>query len=141
MKAFSLLNPQEIIEFSEIQKLYNMQAFWGMSTSIDLRECDLLLINSKESITQYAIELCDLIKMKRFGDPQVVYFGEERRVEGYTLVQLIETSSITGHFTPVDGSAYLDVFSCSLYNPHEVTSFTQEFFKAKSISARVLFRG
>ena len=36
--------------------------------------------------------------MKRFGEPTIVRFGEEKRVEGYTAFQLIETSAISGHF-------------------------------------------
>ena len=36
---------------------------------------------------------------------------------GYSLVQLIETSAITGHFCDASGDAYLDIFSCKDFDP------------------------
>lgn len=126
--------------FATIQNLFNEKAHWGMSTAIDLSNCAEDLITSKDAITQYSIELCDLIKMKRYGDPQVVYFGEEERVAGYTLVQMIETSLISGHFAPHSKSAYIDIFSCSLYNPHDVALFTKDFFKASHFKMNLSFR-
>ncbi|MBX9977524.1 MAG: S-adenosylmethionine decarboxylase [Alphaproteobacteria bacterium] len=140
MNPFTLQPVTTIPPFSVIQKLFRERAFWGMATALDLKECGKDFINSKEVITQYSIELCDMIKMKRYGDPQVVYFGEEERVEGYTLVQMIETSLISGHFTPYSKSAYIDIFSCALYNPHDVAVFTKDFFKASSLKLNVAFR-
>lgn len=141
IKSLSLCQTHEIPEFKVIESLYNMKAFWGLSTTIDLEDCDVELINSKEAITKYAIEICDLIKMKRYGEPIVVYFGAEERVAGYTLTQMIETSLVSAHFTPIDGSAYIDIFSCSLYNPHDAIEFSKNFFKATDVNARTLFRG
>lgn len=54
---------------------------WGLLTSIDLRDCDPQKIRSREVITQFSIDLCDHIKMKRFGDPIVVRFGADPRVQ------------------------------------------------------------
>lgn len=69
---------------------------WGLLTSLDISGCDPEKIRSKEIITQFAIDLCEYIKMKRFGDPIVVRFGADPKVQGYSLAQLIETSMISG---------------------------------------------
>ena len=80
---------------------------WGLLTNLDIYGCNQELIRDSEKIKQYVIELCDLIGMKRFGECQVVHFGKEARVEGYSMVQLIETSLIAGHFANLTNAAYI----------------------------------
>ncbi len=114
---------------------------WGMISSVDLQGCDPELIRSKEKIKEYVVKLCDLIHMKRYGECQVVHFGEDERVAGFSMTQLIETSLISGHFANADNSAYIDVFSCKAYDPEVVAQFTKEFFKAQDCKTSVLLRG
>jgi len=104
---------------------------WGVLTSIDCYGCDPGLIRSKKHISKYVKELCKLIKMKRFGNCRVVYFGEDKRVAGYSMTQLIETSLISGHFANESNSAYIDIFSCSEYSSDLVVDFTKKYFCAK----------
>ncbi len=65
---------------------------WGLLTSIDLHDCDPVRIASKEVNNPVSVDLCNYIDMKRFGEPIVVRFGADPRVQGYSLAQLIETS-------------------------------------------------
>jgi S-adenosylmethionine/arginine decarboxylase-like enzyme len=104
-------------------------AAWGMLTSVDLQECDPTAIRSRERIRQYVVELCELIGMRRFGECQVVHFGEGR-VAGFSMTQLIETSLISGHFANDSNRAYLDIFSCKRYDPGMVEEFSKRFFRA-----------
>ena len=67
---------------------------WGMASAIDIYDCDPELIRDAAAIRRFVAELCELIGMKRFGETQVVHFGEDERVAGYSMVQLIETSLI-----------------------------------------------
>ncbi|MBH0184513.1 MAG: hypothetical protein HP477_03580 [Nitrospira sp.] len=82
---------------------------------------------------------CELIGMKRFGECQVVDFGEGR-VAGYSMVQLISTSLISGHFANDTNNAYLDIFSCKGYDPAVVESFSKEFFGAQRSLATMTLR-
>jgi len=107
---------------------------WGLLTSLDLYGCNPEIIRDEEKIRQYVIELCKLIDMKRFGECRVVHFGKDERVEGYSMVQLIETSLISGHFANLTNAAYIDVFSCKSYNPETIARFSKEFFEAKSMN-------
>ena len=86
------------------------------------------------------IEVCDLIRMKRFGEPQVVHFGPNDRVAGYSMTQLIETSLISGHFANEANAAYIDIFSCKEYEPGVAAEFTRRFFGADSVSFQVVLR-
>jgi len=106
-------------------------ALWGLLSSIDIYGCDPETIRDAEKIKEFVIELCDLIEMKRFGDPVVVHFGEDERVAGYSLVQLIETSLISAHFANQTNTVYLDVFSCKIYDPERVEAFSRNFFAGK----------
>lgn len=101
---------------------------WGLLTSIDIYDCDPATIRDAELIKRFVAELCDLIEMRRFGETLVVHFGEEERVAGYSMVQLIETSLISAHFANASNAVYLDVFSCKLYDPEVVAQFACKYF-------------
>jgi len=104
------------------------QSAWGIASSFDIYNCDPDTIRSAERIQQFVVELCDLIEMKRFGETTVVNFGENERVAGYSMMQLIETSLISAHFANKTNTVYLDVFSCKPYDPDIVADFAQRFF-------------
>ena len=113
---------------------------WGILSSVDLYECDPQIIRDAEAIKKFVAELCDLIKMKRFGETQVVHFGEDERVAGFSMTQLIETSLISAHFANQSNTTYLDVFSCKAYDPEVVTRFATSFFKAKRVKRQTINR-
>ena len=119
----------------------NVQGFaagaWGLLTSIDLEECDPALIRDAEAIKQYVYELCELIAMKRFGECHVVHFGEDERVAGYSMFQLIETSCISAHFANETNTSYLDIFSCKEYDPLVVSEFSKKYFKGGKLRMTV----
>jgi len=112
---------------------------WGLSASIDLQNCDPDTIRSREKIQAYVVALCDLIGMKRYGDCRIVHFGEGR-VAGYSMIQLIETSLISGHFANDTNRAYLDIFSCKGYDPAAAEAFSKAYFGATSSVSSVTLR-
>lgn len=113
---------------------------WGLYTSVDLKNCNPEIIRNAEKIHRFIIELCDLIDMKRFGEPQIIHFGPNERVAGYSMTQLIETSLISGHFANDTNAAYLDIFSCREYAPGVMAEFCQRYFEAESMTTHVLLR-
>ncbi len=113
---------------------------WGMSASIDLKNCDPEIIRNADKIKQFVRDLCDRIEMKRFGETIVVDFGEDPRVSGFSMTQLIETSLISGHFANQTNAVYLDVFSCKEYPPYETAEFAKEFFKSDYYEINITYR-
>lgn len=101
---------------------------WGLACSFDIHDCDAATIRDAEAIKRFVYELCELIEMKRFGECVVVNFGEDERVAGYSMTQLIETSLISAHFANASNVTYLDVFSCKPYDPAVVEEFAVNFF-------------
>lgn len=133
-KPFEQQTIGEIIKNSDIypiswKKEYEKKQPWGVLSSIDIYTCDPDIIRDALKIEQFARELCVLIDMKPYGKTQVVHFGQDERVEGFSMTQLIETSLISGHFANASNTAYLDIFSCKFYEPREVAEFAVSFFK------------
>jgi len=117
-----------------------MIADWGLHLILDLYDCDEFLISSKSKLREFVLELCDILDVKRYGDPVIEWFGNGP-AEGYTLVQLIETSLVSGHFAPSSRTAYIDVFSCKFFDPIKVQEYIRGFFKAKKVDSTLLERG
>lgn len=113
---------------------------WGILTSLDLYDCDPQTIRDAEKIREYVRQLCHLIAMKPFGECQVVHFGQDERVAGYSMIQLIETSLISGHFANLTNAAYIDIFSCKYYDPEDAARFSQGFFQASSLNVHTAKR-
>ncbi|HEY9152743.1 MAG TPA: S-adenosylmethionine decarboxylase [Anaerolineales bacterium] len=109
----------------------NVPQYWGLSSCIDLYECDLAMMKDADAIREFVKQLCDRIQMKRYGETQVVHFGEDPRVNGFSMTQLIETSLISAHFAEASCAIYLDVFSCASYDPKDTAEFALKYFKGK----------
>jgi S-adenosylmethionine/arginine decarboxylase-like enzyme len=101
---------------------------WGLASSIDIYDCNPEIIRNAEKIRRFVIELCQIIDMKRFGETLCVHFGEDERVSGYSMVQLIETSLISAHFANQSNTTYLDIFSCKPYDPEKTATFAKDYF-------------
>jgi len=125
----------------DAQKEYNKCAAWGMLTSIDAHSCDPELIRSKIGLQNYVDQLCSQIQMEKYGKTRIVHFGTNEDVEGFSLAQFIQTSLVSGHFSNKTNSCYLDIFSCSPYDPKVAAAFTASFFSAKNYNYSVLLRG
>ncbi|MFA5271817.1 MAG: S-adenosylmethionine decarboxylase [Candidatus Omnitrophota bacterium] len=114
---------------------------FGFELIIDLSGCDLAVMSSKKKLAEYADTLCKLIKMKKYGKVQLPYFGLEKpQTKGYSLLQFIETSSITGHFSEHWRKCYINIFSCKPYDHKLAAEFTKKFFGARHAKTRLLVR-
>ena len=136
-KPSESFNVDEIIKTPRLYPIswkseYKQKDPLGVFTSVDIYECDPKIIRNADSIRKFVKELCKMIDMKRFGECQVVHFGEDKSVEGFSMTQLIETSLISGHFANATNAAYLDIFSCKYYDPRYVAQFALSFFKGSN---------
>ncbi len=114
---------------------------YGMELVLDLYGCDPQIIRSEAALRRYVDELCNLIRMEKYGDCYLPYFGlKNEHTAGYSLLQFIETSSITGHFSEGKNAAYINIFSCREFDPEKATAFTKEFFKARRVEKRLYVR-
>lgn len=109
---------------------------------LDLYDCSLEIISSKEKIREFIDLLCPLIEMKQYGPLKIERFGQNSLFgEGYSFLQFIETSSITGHLIEINQSkAYINIFSCKHFDAIKAAKFTKEFFKAERMKKKIIYR-
>jgi S-adenosylmethionine/arginine decarboxylase-like enzyme len=112
---------------------------WGKHLILDAAGCSPKRISCPIVIGNFTRDLVKRIDMKAYGEPQIVMFGTGNK-KGYTLIQLIETSNIAGHFVEENNTMYLDVFSCKDFDAEVVKKLVHEYFHAQSFSSRVLLR-
>lgn len=114
---------------------------WGFHLILDVKECNVIKATNPKHIKKFSDELVKRIDMIPYGEPQIVHFcdGDQQKA-GWTLIQLIQTSNIMGHFVDHQGDAYLDVFSCKEFDPEIVLQTIKEYFSPKSINWRFVSR-
>lgn len=111
-------------------------ARYGYHLVLDIEECDPGLIDNPHVIRAWlrgaangAPGLVQRIDMVPHGEPHIETFAHDDPVTaGYTAVQLIQTSSITAHFSPYLRTAHVDVLSCRWFPPAVALACTLEFF-------------
>ena len=131
----------EILDTDIIKEKFIMDKIaWGMSSSIDCAKCDPELIRSIDAVKRFTAELVAYIDMRAYGPCHVVHFGEDERVAGLSMFQLIETSCISAHFANQSNNAYIDIFSCKQFDPYAAGKFCKQFFQAESISIKTNLR-
>lgn len=106
---------------------------WGQHLILDMADCNEN-ISRKESLLSFVTELVDAIDMVAYGEPIVEHFAtHSQEAAGYSLVQLIETSAISAHFSDHNRDVYLDVFSCKPFDNDIVVQVVDKYFEPKNI--------
>ena len=128
------------MEISALRLLYKKQRAWGLTASIDLSGCDHNLIQSPKAIRDFVNQVITKIGMKAYGPMHLKKFGDGS-LEGHSVMQFIETSSIVVHFDDKGGDrAFIDIFSCKFFDPNKAEKFAVNYFKAKKAKTKILIR-
>lgn len=115
--------------------------YWGYHLILDCRGGDLDAIRDRRTILAWVRRLVERIEMRSYGEPVCEHFAtHDPDAAGYSLVQLIETSSITGHFVDRTGDAYIDIFSCKYFDLETARSIVDEYFRPASVRVTYLTR-
>ena len=120
----------------------NEEEMFGQELTLNLYDCDLKKISSAREIKKFVVTLCDdVIHMKRYGKALIPHFGHDNPItSGYSLVQLIETSSVTAHFSEYKKSVYLNIFSCAWFDAKKTEAFCKKFFGARRVVSHLVKR-
>jgi S-adenosylmethionine/arginine decarboxylase-like enzyme len=121
-------------------------ANYGVELILDLHGCDVSKF-TRDSITRYFEQLCELIDMSReelvFWDDTGLPEDEKQtspHTQGTSAVQFILTSSIVIHTLDQLRAVYVNIFSCKEFDPKLAEKFTAEWFGAGDCSARFIER-
>ena len=81
------------------------------------------------------------IHMEPIGEPRIEYTaGEFPEKAGFTVVQVIVTSSIVAHFVDELQQIYLDVFSCKEFDSKVVEASVGKHFGVSTVRKYFLTR-
>lgn len=120
------------------KKIKNRKKILGMELILDLYDCNLKIITSKKKIQEFINRICRVIESKKYGPSLIKRFGSTRWGEGFSFLQFIEGSSITGHIVEPQRKCFVTIFSCKEFNPKQAANFTKKFFRAKKFKNRLV---
>jgi len=130
-----------VVEKPKTQNKHAECCYWGYHLILDCKGCDTKKLKDGKNIIAFVKALVPAIDMKAYGEPTLAHFATHNpHAAGYSLVQLIETSSITGHFAEEIGDAYIDIFSCKPFDMEVAKKVVDEFFGPEQIKTFFLTR-
>ena len=111
---------------------------WGYHLMLDCSGCEQ--IDSRENIYNFVTNLVKEIDMIAHGEPIIEYLLPGDPKQGFSLMQLITTSNICGHFMELDGTAYFDIFSCKEFDINIAQNIVKKYFNPKKVRVNFLTR-
>jgi S-adenosylmethionine/arginine decarboxylase-like enzyme len=116
-------------------------SYWGYHLILDCGGCDPVKMSDYKNVDNWIRKLVKDIDMQPIGEPRIEYTAAEFIDKaGFTVVQVIVTSSIVAHFIDNLGQIYLDVFSCKEFSQDIVEQSMREYFSAKTVRKYYLTR-
>lgn len=114
--------------------------YWGHHLILDCGGCDRDKITDRNLIDRWIRDLVKRIDMVAHGEPVIEFNGAYPNHCGYSVVQIITTSSITAHFIDNLNQVYLDVFSCKDFDVNIIRDCMKEYFNVTSMRQYYLTR-
>lgn len=115
--------------------------FWGYHLLLDCNDCNRAAITTPEVLRLWVKQLVLDIEMVPYKEPIIEHFGHnDPKLEGWTVIQLIETSNIIAHFNDHTGEGYIDIFSCRPFDIEAAERAVKQYFKPKYIRRNYLTR-
>ena len=85
---------------------------WGFELLVDCTHCQTDVIVDKEKLIKFVRDLIKEIDMVAVDEPLIKHFpNRDPGKDGFSIIQLIETSSITCHCVDENRNAYIDAIA------------------------------
>ena len=121
---------------------------FGPHLTLDLHGCDKKKLADREFIYNLLDELPSIIGMHKISMPQVSHFignpmGNKNSFDqgGVSAFVLIAESHITIHTFAMQGSAFIDIFSCKHFDVDKAIDYLVKKFSAKKVEKNLFDRG
>jgi len=112
-----------------------MHEHFGYHIMVDCSDiqCDIELLNNKDYLKSFIKDMLKATDMTAWGSPVLqrltVDEGFPEHLSGYSIVQLIHTSSLTVHICDLSKTLYFDLFSCKSFKNEDVLDVIDLYFK------------
>lgn len=115
---------------------------FGMELAIDLHHCKLEKMDLPH-LLDFLKQMLVISDMTAHGEPVVwdALESDELHIKGYSILQLIKTSSIVIHTMDKTQLICVNLFSCKPFEPEAITKLATEFFQCTDVTTKVLQRG
>ena len=123
--------------------------FWGWQLIIDAGKllCDTKLLNDVDYLKRFITDLLVTVDMKAWNEPVIMKLTDTNgtfpnSLSGYTIVQLLHTSSLTliVHLCDKTSTLYLDLFSCRQFETKKAIEVLHHYFQPQSVRVNFLTR-
>lgn len=111
---------------------------WGWQLLVNISGANSNVLD-RAAINSFNVDLCRNIDMVRQGEPMLTYFEDLDEKNGWTLVQLITTSSLVVHFCD-NGKIFLDLFSCKSFDEAVVLQCIHQYFSPTIVEWDIIER-
>jgi len=106
---------------------------------INIYDCNHEFLRDPEYIKEFAKKICEVIDMQRYWEALLKRFWTWD-LEGYSMIQFIETSSITVHLDEFGNRWFIDIFSCKEFDSQKAEEFCKQYFAWKSSKCQTIHR-
>jgi S-adenosylmethionine/arginine decarboxylase-like enzyme len=114
---------------------------WGKHLIVDMSYGKKERVSSADHIRRFAEILVEAIGVKACGPPVLQHVAAHMPdAAGYSLVQLIETSTISGRFCDRSGDAYIDIVSCSDFDSERALDVIKNMFEPEHMRYMTVVR-
>lgn len=104
---------------------------FGYELRLNLGLCDRAVITNPAELLSWAQRLAQKIGMTPYGEPWIEHFGPAGKV-GWTVFFPITESNFTVHANDDSLSAFVNIFSCKIFDPELATDITATFFDTEA---------
>ena len=117
-----------------------MSNFFGYHLLFDCSGCDVNQLKNYNTCNSFIKELVSTINMVPFGEPIIEYMLDSKEKQGYSIVQLLTTSSIVCHLLDSHGTAYIDIFSCKEFDIDKAQQTIVKYFSPSKTRVNLITR-
>lgn len=114
------------------------EKYIAMTYTIDVSNCNPLLIANQEYVLRYVTELCDSLDTKPNGESILTYFDSDKK--GFSVVQITQDGIITCHSIIGKDIIHVDIFSYKNIDSLKTTNFTVAWFEGSNRNTNILYR-
>ena len=112
---------------------------WGKIVIINLYGCKKELLKDKQYLKDFAKLVCKEIGMKPHWEAMVEGFWKWN-LKWNSMLQFIETSSISVHLDEVWNRAFIDIFSCQEFDDRKAKRFCENYFRSLQARSKTMYR-
>lgn len=112
---------------------------WGFHAILDCNACDVAKLQDPENILSWLENVMHTIGLVAAAPVLIQQTGANDPARaGFSVMQLVEASSITAHFVDDGGHIYIDILSNKEYDPNVIEALIKQYFGSNTIVKKIL---